>query len=127
MIIDPDSLIIDSRTIDIPSIIAYIIVLVVGVTIGAMLLIKNRKQHLKLGILQIVLSIFTPLLMALYCCHLKSLWVEFYVSDLEVLMLAIVKNMSVALSEFLVALYILLISVSTLSIEAIIKTIRKQK
>ena len=113
-------MILDARTLDYSALIFRVIILMLGIALGGILVIKGKR---KMGILQIIASISVPLLTSICCVYMKNVTFDFfYVSDFELVMSMVVNNMVELLPESIILLYIAFISITTLSIEALVKS-----
>lgn len=113
-------MILDARTLDYSALIFRVIILMLGIALGGILVIKGKR---KMGILQIIASISVPLLTSICCVYMKNVTFDFfYISDLELVTSMVVNNMVELLPEFIILLYIAFISITTLSIEALVKS-----
>lgn len=102
------------------------IIMILGIILGITLL-AIRKRHLCLGILQIVLSICAPLFMSIYCYCTK--WYGYDVStDYQVIANSLSSaRYGMILPVILLALYVALIAISTLSVKTIFEDITPKK
>lgn len=108
------------------STIIRIVIAVVGVSLGIILLTRKR-QHLKLGVLQIIISICAPLCMGLYCYFSKRTGFD-VVSDLELFANHLKMVQYGAIMPILLLIpYIALIIVSTLSVKTIADNVMSKK
>lgn len=113
-------MILDARTLDYSALIFRVIILMLGITLGGILVIKGKR---KMGILQIIASISVPLLTSICCVYMKNVTFDFfYISDFELVTSMVVNNMVELLPESIILLYIAFISITTLSIEALVKS-----
>ena len=113
-------MILDARTLDYSALIFRVIILMLGIALGGILVIKGKR---KMGILQIIASISVPLLTSICCVYMKNVTFDFfYISDFEVVTSMAVNNMVELLPESIILLYIAFISITTLSIEALVKS-----
>ncbi len=113
-------MILDARTLDYSALIFRVIILMLGIALGGILVIKGKR---KMGILQIIASISVPLLTSICCVYMKNVTFDFfYVSDFELVTSMVVNNMVELLPESIILLYIAFISITTLSIEALVKS-----
>lgn len=113
-------MILDARTLDYSALIFRVIILMLGIALGGILVIKGKR---KMGILQIIASISVPLLTSICCVYMKNVTFDFfYVSDFELVTSMAVNNMVELLPESIILLYIAFISITTLSIEALVKS-----
>ena len=113
-------MILDARTLDYSALIFRVIILMLGIALGGILVIKGKR---KMGILQIIASISVPLLTSICCVYMKNVTFDFfYISDFELVTSMAVNNMVELLPESIILLYIAFISITTLSIEALIKS-----
>lgn len=113
-------MILDARTLDYSALIFRVIILVLGIALGGILVIKGKR---KMGILQIIASISVPLLTSICCVYMKNVTFDFfYISDFELVTSMAVSNMVELLPESIILLYIAFISITTLSIEALVKS-----
>lgn len=113
-------MILDARTLDYSALIFRVIILMLGIALGGILVIKGKR---KMGILQIIASISVPLLTSIYCVYMKNVTFDFfYISDFELVTSMAVNNMVELLPESIILLYIAFISITTLSIEALVKS-----
>lgn len=113
-------MILDARTLDYSALIFRVIILMLGIALGGILVIKGKR---KMGILQIVASISVPLLTSICCVYMKNVTFDFfYISDFELVTSMAVNNMVELLPESIILLYIAFISITTLSIEALVKS-----
>ena len=113
-------MILDARTLDYSALIFRVIILMLGIALGGILVIKGKR---KMGILQIIASISVPLLTSICCVYMKNVTCDFfYVSDFELVTSMVVNNMVELLPESIILLYIAFISITTLSIEALVKS-----
>ena len=113
-------MILDARTLDYSALIFRVIILMLGIALGGILVIKGKR---KMGILQIIASISVPLLTSICCVYMKNVTFDFfYISDFELVKSMAVNNMVELLPESIVLLYIAFISITTLSIEALVKS-----
>lgn len=113
-------MILDARTLDYSALIFRVIILMLGIALGGILVIKGKR---KMGILQIIASISVPLLTSICCVYMKNVTFDFfYISDFELVTSMIVNNMVKLLPESIILLYIAFISITTLSIEALVKS-----
>lgn len=113
-------MILDSRTLDYSALIFRVIILMLGIALGGILVIKGKR---KMGILQIIASISVPLLTSICCVYMKNVTFDFfYISDFELVTSMAVNNMVELLPESIILLYIAFISITTLSIEALVKS-----
>lgn len=113
-------MILDARTLDYSALIFRVIILMLGIALGGILVIKGKR---KMGILQIIASISVPLLTSICCVYMKNVTFDFfYISDFELVTSMIVNNMVELLPESIILLYIAFISITTLSIEALVKS-----
>ena len=113
-------MILDARTLDYSALIFRVIILMLGIALGGILVIKGKR---KMGILQISASISVPLLTSICCVYMKNVTFDFfYISDFELVTSMAVNNMVELLPESIILLYIAFISITTLSIEALIKS-----
>ena len=113
-------MILDARTLDYSSLIFRVIILMLGIALGGILVIKGKR---KMGILQIIASISVPLLTSICCVYMKNVTFDFfYISDFELVTSMVVNNMVELLPESIILLYIAFISITTLSIEALVKS-----
>ena len=113
-------MILDARTLDYSALIFRVIILMLGIALGGILVIKGKR---KMGILQIIASISVPLLTSICCVYMKNVTFDFfYISDFELVMSMVVNNMVELLPESIILLYIAFISITTLSIEALVKS-----
>ena len=120
-------MILDARTLDYSALIFRVIILMLGIALGGILVIKGKR---KMGILQIIASISVPLLTSICCVYMKNVTFDFfYISDFELVTSMAVNNMVELLPESIILLYIAFISITTLSIEALVKSylIRSKK
>ena len=112
-------MILDARTLDYSALIFRVIILMLGIALGGILVIKGKR---KMGILQIIASISVPLLTSICCVYMKNVTFDFfYISDFELVTSMAVNNMVELLPESIILLYIAFISITTLSIEALVK------
>ena len=113
-------MILDARTLDYLALIFRVIILMLGIALGGILVIKGKR---KMGILQIIASISVPLLTSICCVYMKNVTFDFfYISDFELVTSMAVNNMVELLPESIILLYIAFISITTLSIEALVKS-----
>ena len=113
-------MILDARTLDYSALIFRVIILMLGIALGGILVIKGKR---KMGILQIIASISVPLLTSICCVYMKNVTFDFfYISDFELVTSMAVNNMVELLPESIILLYIAFISITTLSIEALLKS-----
>lgn len=113
-------MILDARTLDYSALIFRVIILMLGIALGGILVIKGKR---KMGILQIIASISVPLLTSICCVYLKNVTFDFfYISDFELVTSMVVNDMVELLPESIILLYIAFISITTLSIEALVKS-----
>lgn len=113
-------MILDARTLDYSALIFRVIILMLGIALGGILVIKGKR---KMGIIQIIASISVPLLTSICCVYMKNVTFDFfYVSDFELVTSMVVNNMVELLPESIILLYIAFISITTLSIEALVKS-----
>lgn len=113
-------MILDARTLDYSALIFRVIILMLGIALGGILVIKGKR---KMGILQIIASISVPLLTSICCVYMKNVIFDFfYISDFELVTSMAVNNMVELLPESIILLYIAFISITTLSIEALVKS-----
>lgn len=113
-------MILDARTLDYSALIFRVIILMLGIALGGILVIKGKR---KMGILQIIASISVPLLTSICCVYMKNVTFDFfYISDFELVASMAVNNMVELLPESIILLYIAFISITTLSIEALVKS-----
>lgn len=113
-------MILDARTLDYSALIFRVIILMLGIALGGILVIKGKR---KMGILQIIASISVPLLTSICCVYMKNVTFDFfYISDFELVTSMVVNNMVELLPESIILLCIAFISITTLSIEALIKS-----
>ena len=113
-------MILDARTLDYSALIFRVIILMLGIALGGILVIKGKR---KMGILQIIASISVPLLTSICCVYMKNVTFDFfYISDFELVTSMAVNNMAELLPESIILLYIAFISITTLSIEALVKS-----
>lgn len=113
-------MILDARTLDYSALIFRVIILMLGIALGGILVIKGKR---KMGILQIIASISVPLLTSICCVYMKNVTFDFfYISDFELVTSMVVNNMVELLPEYIILLYIAFISITTLSIEALVKS-----
>lgn len=113
-------MILDARTLDYSALIFRVIILMLGIALGSILVIKGKR---KMGILQIIASISVPLLTSICCVYMKNVTFDFfYISDFELVTSMVVNNMVELLPESIILLYIAFISITTLSIEALVKS-----
>lgn len=113
-------MILDARTLDYSALIFRVIILMLGIALGGILVIKGKR---KMGILQIIASISVPLLTSICCVYMKNVTFDFfYISDFELVTSMIVNNMVELLPESIILLYIAFISITTLSIESLVKS-----
>ena len=113
-------MILDARTLDYSALIFRVIILMLGIALGGILVIKGKR---KMGILQIIASISVPLLTSICCVYMKNVTFDFfYISDFGLVTSMAVNNMVELLPESIILLYIAFISITTLSIEALIKS-----
>ena len=113
-------MILDARTLDYSALIFRVIILMLGIALGGILVIKDKR---KMGILQIIASISVPLLTSICCVYMKNVTFDFfYISDFELVTSMAVNNMVELLPESIILLYIAFISITTLSIEALVKS-----
>ena len=113
-------MILDTRTLDYSALIFRVIILMLGIALGGILVIKGKR---KMGILQIIASISVPLLTSICCVYMKNVTFDFfYISDFELVTSMAVNNMVELLPEPIILLYIAFISITTLSIEALVKS-----
>ena len=113
-------MILDARTLDYSALIFRVIILMFGIALGGILVIKGKR---KMGILQIIASISVPLLTSICCVYMKNVTFDFfYISDFELVTSMAVNNMVELLPESIILLYIAFISITTLSIEALVKS-----
>ena len=113
-------MILDARTLDYSALIFRVIILMLGIALGGILVIKGKR---KMGILQIIASISVPLLTSICCVYMKNVTFDFfYISDFELVTSMAVNNMVELLPEPIILLYIAFISITTLSIEALVKS-----
>ena len=113
-------MILDARTLDYSALIFRVIILMLGIALGGILVIKGKR---KMGILQIIASISVPLLTSICCVYMKNVTFDFfYISDFELVTYMAVNNMVELLPESIILLYIAFISITTLSIEALVKS-----
>lgn len=113
-------MILDARTLDYSALIFRVIILMLGIALGGILVVKGKR---KMGILQIIASISVPLLTSICCVYMKNVTFDFfYISDFELVMSMVVNNMVELLPESIILLYIAFISITTLSIEALVKS-----
>ena len=113
-------MILDARTLDYSALIFRVIILMLGIALGGILVIKGKR---KMGILQIIASISVPLLTSICCVYMKNVTFDFfYISDFELVKSMAVNNMVELLPESIILLYIAFISITTLSIEALVKS-----
>ena len=113
-------MILDARTLDYSALIFRVIILMLGIALGGILVIKGKR---KMGILQIIASISVPVLTSICCVYMKNVTFDFfYISDFELVTSMAVNNMVELLPESIILLYIAFISITTLSIEALVKS-----
>ena len=113
-------MILDARTLDYSALFFRVIILMLGIALGGILVIKGKR---KMGILQIIASISVPLLTSICCVYMKNVTFDFfYISDFELVTSMAVNNMVELLPESIILLYIAFISITTLSIEALVKS-----
>lgn len=113
-------MILDARTLDYSALIFRVIILMLGIALGGILVVKGKR---KMGILQIIASISVPLLTSICCVYMKNVTFDFfYISDFELVTSMVVNNMVELLPESIILLYIAFISITTLSIEALVKS-----
>lgn len=113
-------MILDARTLDYSALIFRVIILMLGIALGGILVIKGKR---KMGILQIIASISVPLLTSICCVYMKNVTFDFfYISDFELVTSMVVNNMVELLPESIILLYMAFISITTLSIEALVKS-----
>ena len=113
-------MILDARTLDYSALLFRVIILMLGIALGGILVIKGKR---KMGILQIIASISVPLLTSICCVYMKNVTFDFfYISDFELVTSMAVNNMVELLPESIILLYIAFISITTLSIEALVKS-----
>lgn len=113
-------MILDARTLDYSALIFRVIILMLGIALGGILVIKGKR---KMGILQIIASISVPLLTSICCVYMKNVTFDFfYISDFELVTSMAVNNMVELLPESIILLYMAFISITTLSIEALVKS-----
>ena len=113
-------MVLDARTLDYSALIFRVIILMLGIALGGILVIKGKR---KMGILQIIASISVPLLTSICCVYMKNVTFDFfYISDFELVTSMAVNNMVELLPESIILLYIAFISITTLSIEALVKS-----
>ena len=113
-------MILDARTLDYSALIFRVIILMLGIALGGILVIKGKR---KMGILQIIASISVPLLTSICCVYMKNVTFDFfYISDFELVTSMAVNNMVELLPESIILLYIAFISITTLSIKALVKS-----
>ena len=113
-------MILDARTLDYSALIFRVIILMLGIALGGILVIKGKR---KMGILQIIASISVPLLTSICCVYMKNVTFDFfYISDFELVTSMAVNNMVELLPESIILLDIAFISITTLSIEALVKS-----
>ena len=113
-------MILDARTLDYSALIFRVIILMLGIALGGILVIKGKR---KMGILQIIASISVPLLTSICCVYMTNVTFDFfYISDFELVTSMAVNNMVELLPESIILLYIAFISITTLSIEALVKS-----
>ena len=113
-------MILDARTLDYSALIFRVIILMLGIALGGILVIKGKR---KMGILQIIASISVPLLTSICCVYMKNVTFDFfYISDFELVTSMAVNNINEILPESIILLYIAFISITTLSIEALVKS-----
>lgn len=113
-------MILDARTLDYSALIFRVIILMLGIALGGILVIKGKR---KMGILQIIASVSVPLLTSICCVYMKNVTFDFfYISDFELVTSMVVNNMVELLPESIILLYIAFISITTLSIEALVKS-----
>lgn len=113
-------MILDARTLDYSALIFRVIILMLGIALGGIFVIKGKR---KMGILQIIASISVPLLTSICCVYMKNVTFDFfYISDFELVTSMAVNNMVELLPESIILLYIAFISITTLSIEALVKS-----
>ena len=113
-------MILDARTLDYSALIFRVIILMLGIALGGILVIKGKR---KMGILQMIASISVPLLTSICCVYMKNVTFDFfYISDFELVTSMAVNNMVELLPESIILLYIAFISITTLSIEALVKS-----
>ena len=113
-------MILDARTLDYSALIFRVIILMLGIALGGILVIKGKRT---MGILQIIASISVPLLTSICCVYMKNVTFDFfYISDFELVTSMAVNNMVELLPESIILLYIAFISITTLSIEALVKS-----
>ena len=113
-------MILDARTLDYSALIFRVIILMLGIALGGILVIKGKR---KMVILQIIASISVPLLTSICCVYMKNVTFDFfYISDFELVTSMAVNNMVELLPESIILLYIAFISITTLSIEALVKS-----
>lgn len=113
-------MILDARTLDYSALIFRVIILMLGIALGGILVVKGKR---KMGILQIIASISVPLLTSTCCVYMKNVTFDFfYISDFELVTSMVVNNMVELLPESIILLYIAFISITTLSIEALVKS-----
>lgn len=113
-------MILDARTLDYSALIFRVIILMLGIALGGILVIKGKR---KMGIIQIIASISVPLLTSICCVYMKNVTFDFfYISDFELVTSMAVNNMVELLPESIILLYIAFISITTLSIEALVKS-----
>ena len=113
-------MILGARTLDYSALIFRVIILMLGIALGGILVIKGKR---KMGILQIIASISVPLLTSICCVYMKNVTFDFfYISDFELVTSMAVNNMVELLPESIILLYIAFISITTLSIEALVKS-----
>lgn len=113
-------MILDARTLDYSALIFRVIILMLGIALGGILVIKGKR---KMGIIQIIASISVPLLTSICCVYMKNATFDFfYISDFELVTSMAVNNMVELLPESIILLYIAFISITTLSIEALVKS-----
>lgn len=113
-------MILDARTLDYSALIFRVVILMLGIVLGGILVVKGKR---KMGILQIIASISVPLLTSICCVYMKNVTFDFfYISDFELVTSMVVNNMVELLPESIILLYIAFISITTLSIEALVKS-----
>ncbi len=113
-------MILDARTLDYSALIFRVIILMLGIALGGILVVKGKR---KMGILQIIASISVPLLTSICCVYMKNVTFDFfYISDFELVTSMVVNNMVELLPESIILLYIAFILITTLSIEALVKS-----
>ena len=113
-------MILDARTLDFSALAFRAIILMLGVILGSILIAKGKR---KIGIIQIIASICVPLLVSICCLYMKNVTFDFfYISDFELITSMSANTIVKLLPEFAILLYIAFISITTLSVEALIKS-----